>query len=53
MTPTEQRRAAFRVDMTLPVWVEYPIDRDCELVDLSVLGARFSAELPCAAGSTS
>jgi c-di-GMP-binding flagellar brake protein YcgR len=53
MTPSEQRRAAFRVDVTLPVWVEYPVERDCELVDLSVLGARFSAELPCAPGSTS
>jgi c-di-GMP-binding flagellar brake protein YcgR len=51
--PIEQRRAAFRVDLALPVWVEYPIERDCELVDLSVLGARLSAELPCSPGSTS
>ena len=51
--PLEQRREAFRVDMALPVWVEYPIERDCQLVDLSVLGARFSAELPCAPGTTS
>lgn len=49
----EQRRAAFRVDVKLPVWVEYPVERDCELVDISVLGARFNTELPCAAGSTS
>lgn len=49
----EQRRAAFRVDVALPVWVEYPIERDCELVDLSVLGARIGAELPCSPGSTS
>ena len=53
MTLPEQRREAFRVELTLPVWIEYPIERDCELVDLSVLGARFSAELPCVAGSTS
>jgi c-di-GMP-binding flagellar brake protein YcgR len=49
----EQRRAAFRVELTLPVWVEYPVERDCQLVDISVLGARFNAELPCSPGSTS
>lgn len=49
----QQRRAAFRVGLQLPVWVEYPIERDCQLVDISVLGARFTAELPAALGSTS
>jgi hypothetical protein len=49
----DQRRAAFRVPMTLPVWVERPIEHDCQLVDISILGARLNAELPCSPGSTS
>lgn len=46
-----QRREAFRVGLTLPVWVNTPVELDCQLVDLSVLGARFSAQLPCMPGA--
>jgi hypothetical protein len=45
-----QRREAFRVSMTLPVYVDEPMELYCELVDISVLGLRFDRELPCSPG---
>ncbi|HEX3801897.1 MAG TPA: PilZ domain-containing protein [Solirubrobacteraceae bacterium] len=42
-----QRRDAFRVGMRLVVHVESPMQMYCELVDISVLGARLDRELPC------
>ena len=46
----EQRREAFRVQMSLPVYVDEPLELYCELVDISVLGLRFDRELPCSPG---
>jgi c-di-GMP-binding flagellar brake protein YcgR len=45
-----QRREAFRVGMHLSVHVESPMKMYCELVDISILGARFDRELPCTPG---
>lgn len=45
-----QRREAFRVGMRLSVHVESPMQMYCELVDISVLGARFDRELTCTPG---
>ena len=45
-----QRREAFRIGMNLPVYVDDPMERYCELVDISVLGLRFDRELPCTPG---
>ncbi|HTW12218.1 MAG TPA: PilZ domain-containing protein [Solirubrobacteraceae bacterium] len=42
-----QRRAAFRVALRLPVWVEYPAEVSCELQDISLLGASIDCALPC------
>ena len=47
-----QRREAFRVGMSLPVYVDEPMELYCELVDISVLGLRFDRELPCPPGMT-
>ena len=46
----EQRREAFRIAMNMPVYVDHPMERYCELVDISVLGLRFDCELPCTPG---
>src|SRR5579875_1765167 len=46
----EQRRGAFRVAMRMPVYVDAPMQSYCELVDISVLGLRLDAELPCTPG---
>lgn len=46
----DQRREAFRVSMSLPVYVDEPMELYCELVDISVLGLRFDRELPCSPG---
>ena len=46
----DQRREAFRVGMNLPVYVDEPMERYCELVDISVLGLRLDRELPCTPG---
>jgi hypothetical protein len=48
----EQRREAFRIGMSLPVYVDEPMELYCELVDISVLGLRFDRELPCSPGAT-
>jgi c-di-GMP-binding flagellar brake protein YcgR len=45
-----QRREAFRVGMRLAVHVESPMQLYCELIDISVLGARLDRELPCTPG---
>jgi c-di-GMP-binding flagellar brake protein YcgR len=45
-----QRRAAFRIRMKMPVHVDEPMQLYCELVDISVLGARLDRELPCTPG---
>jgi hypothetical protein len=45
-----QRREAFRVGMRLAVHLESPMQMYCELVDISVLGARLDRELPCTPG---
>jgi hypothetical protein len=45
-----QRREAFRIRMNMPVHVDAPMQLYCELVDISVLGARFDRELPCTSG---
>lgn len=47
-----QRREAFRIGMSLPVYVDEPMERYCELVDISVLGLRLDRELPCTPGVT-
>jgi hypothetical protein len=36
--------------MSLPVYVDEPMELYCELVDISVLGLRFDRELPCSPG---
>lgn len=46
----EQRREAFRIAMNMPVYVDEPMERYCELVDISVLGLRLDRELPCTPG---
>ncbi len=46
----EQRREAFRIRMNMPVHGDGPMQRDCELVDSAVLGARLDRELPCTPG---
>lgn len=46
----EQRREAFRIGMSMPVYVDDPMQCYCELVDISVLGLRFDRELPCTPG---
>lgn len=38
--------------MSLPVYVDEPMELYCELVDISVLGLRFDRELPCPPGMT-
>jgi hypothetical protein len=38
--------------MSLPVYVDEPMELYCELVDISVLGLRFDRELPCTPGVT-
>jgi hypothetical protein len=48
----DQRRDAFRLAMNLPVYVDEPMERYCELVDVSVLGLCFDCELPCTPGVT-
>jgi len=48
----DQRRDAFRIGMKLPVYVDEPMERYCELVDISVLGLRLDRELPCTPGVT-
>ncbi len=53
LSAPQQRRAAYRVPVSLPVWFDQPVECDCQLVDLSVNGARFDAELPCDPGSAS
>jgi PilZ domain len=45
-----QRREAFRVGMHLAVHVDSPMQMYCELIDISVLGARLDRELPCTPG---
>jgi hypothetical protein len=45
-----EEREAFRIRIRLPVHVESPMQAYCETVDMSVLGARFDRELPCAPG---
>jgi PilZ domain len=45
-----QRREAFRIRMKMPVHVDEPMELYCELVDISVLGARLDRELPCTPG---
>ena len=45
------RRAAFRVDSSLPVWVTYPVELDCNLLDVSVAGACFDVALPLPPGT--
>jgi hypothetical protein len=49
-TSALQRRAAFRISIEVPVWIEFPVERDCELVDISVLGARMNVQLPVEIG---
>ena len=46
-----QRRAAFRISIEIPVWIEYPVERDCEVIDISVLGARLNVRLPVDLGA--
>ncbi len=46
----DQRREVFRVGMNRPVYVDEPMERYCELVDISVLGLRLDRELPCTPG---
>ncbi len=46
----EQRREAFRIAMSLAVFVDDPMELYCELVDISVLGLRLDRELPCTPG---
>ena len=46
----DQRRDAFRIGMNMPVYVDEPMERYCELVDVSVLGMRLDRELPCTPG---
>jgi c-di-GMP-binding flagellar brake protein YcgR len=46
----EQRREAFRIRMKMPVHIDEPMQLYCELVDISVLGARLDRELPCTPG---
>ena len=48
--PEVQRREAFRVGMRVAIHIESPMKMFCELVDISVLGARFDRELPCTPG---
>lgn len=48
----DQRRDAFRLAMSIPVYVDEPMERYCELVDISVLGLRLDRELPCTSGVT-
>lgn len=48
----DQRRDAFRISMNMPVYVDEPMERYCELVDVSVLGLRLDRELPCTPGVT-
>jgi PilZ domain len=48
----DQRRDAFRTAMNMPVYVDEPMERYCELVDVSVLGLRLDRELPCTPGVT-
>ena len=38
--------------MSVPVYVDEPMERYCELVDVSVLGLRLDRELPCTPGIT-
>jgi hypothetical protein len=45
-----QRREAFRIRMNMPIHVDAPMQLYCELVDISVLGARLDRELPCTPG---
>ena len=45
-----QRRDVFRISMNMPVHVDAPMQLYCELLDISVLGARFDRELPCTPG---
>jgi PilZ domain len=45
-----QRRDAFRILMKMPVHIDSPMQLYCELIDMSVLGARFDRELPCTPG---
>jgi PilZ domain len=46
----DQRREAFRIAMNMSVYVDEPMERYCELVDISVLGLRLDRELPCTPG---
>lgn len=45
-----QRREAFRIRMSMSVHIDSPMQLYCELVDISVLGARLDRELPCTPG---
>jgi hypothetical protein len=45
-----QRRDVFRIRMNMPVHVDAPMQLYCELLDISVLGARLDRELPCTPG---
>lgn len=45
-----QRRQAFRVPMRMAVRVDAPMQMYCELIDMSVNGARLDRELPCTPG---
>ena len=36
--------------MNMPVYVDEPMERYCEFVDISVLGLRLDRELPCTPG---
>jgi len=46
-----QRRAVFRLNMRMPVYIDAPVELVCELCDISFAGLGFDRELPCAPGT--